>query len=366
MKESLGMQEQGGFAHGNVPIRAVVTAALACCAACWGSLSWAAPEVAVVAVQSRAVGQLGEFDAVVQAVQQSTLSAQTSGRILGLRVQAGDRVRAGQLLATIDDRETQAGVSRATAAVAQARAELHNAKAHFARNRELRAQGFVSASALDTAQAQLDATQAAMEQAEAMARQSSVQQGFTQLTAPYDALVLQTHAEAGDLAVPGKSIVTVFAPQALRVVVQLPLSRAKAISAASAVEIEMPQPDGSTQWITPAVRTLLPGADPVAQTVEYRLDLPKSIQGVLPGQQVRVRIASGLQQRMVIPRSAVLQRGELTAVYVDSAQGFVLRAVRLGGDYAQGVEVLAGLTNKDRVALDPLRAGLAGASSVGR
>ncbi|MDD4944811.1 MAG: efflux RND transporter periplasmic adaptor subunit, partial [Rhodoferax sp.] len=84
--------------------------------------------------------------------------------------------------------------------------------------------------------------------------------------------------------------------------------------------------------------------------------------GLLPGQPLRVRFAAGQAQRLVIPAAAVLRRGELTAVYVVSGKGFALKAIRLGAEHgAQGVEVVAGLTESDRVALDPVRAGLAGA-----
>jgi hypothetical protein len=85
---------------------------------------------------------------------------------------------------------------------------------------------------------------------------------------------------------------------------------------------------------------------------------------MVPGQQVRVRFAGGMQARVIVPAAAVLRRGELTAVYVADARraGFVLKAVRLGADHgAAGIEVLAGLGDADLVALDATRAGLAGA-----
>jgi RND family efflux transporter MFP subunit len=320
------------------------------------------PQVAVVAVQLQPVGQVFEWDGVVQPVKQSTISAQTSGRIVGLAVKAGDAVRAGQLLATIDDRETQSGVLRSQAQVAQAQADLHNAQASFNRTRDLRHQGFISAAALDMAEAQLQSAKAGHDQASAVAKQSSLQQGFTRVTAPFDALVLQTQSEAGDLAVPGKPLLTLYAPKPLRVVVQVPVSRAQQMLPDSVVELEMPAVKGVRSWIRPTSRTALPSADSVSQTIEWRLDLPTSAQNLLPGQQVRVRFAAAPMQRMVIPRQAVLQRGELTAVYVAAAQGFVLKAVRLGVEHAQGVEVLAGLSLSDRVALEPLKAGLTSAS----
>lgn len=325
------------------------------------------PQVDVVAVQLKAVGSGFELDGVVQPVKQSTVSAQASGRLVTLAVKAGDPVRAGQLLATIDDRETQTGVQLSRAQAAQAQAELRNAQANFDRTRELLAQGFVSKAAMDTADAQLKSAQAGRDQASAGEKQSGLSQGFTRVTAPFDAFVLQTLSEAGDLAFPGKPLLTLYAPLPLRAVVQVPVSRSKLVQDSVSVEVLVRGADGAMQWVRPSLTSHLPTADAVSQTIEWRLELPASAaKDLLPGQQVRVRFAAGQSQRLLIPAAAVLRRGELTAVYVASGQGFALRAIRLGAEHgAQGVEVLAGLTDSDRVALDPVRAGLAGARAAG-
>jgi RND family efflux transporter MFP subunit len=325
------------------------------------------PQVAVVAVQNRAVGNGFEIDGVVQPVKQSTVSAQASGRIVSLAVKAGDAVRAGQLLATIDDRETQTGVQRSQAQSAQAQAELRNAQANFNRTRDLLAKGFISAAAMDTADAQLKSAQAARDQASAGEKQSGLSQGFTRVTAPFDAYVLQTASEAGDLAFPGKPLLTLYAPTPLRAVVQVPVSRSSLVQASTAIEVQVRAQDGSLQWIRPSQSSHLPSADAVSQTVEWRLELTAAAaKGLVPGQQVRVRFAAGQAQRLVIPLAAVLRRGELTAVYVVASKGFALKAIRLGAEHdAQGVEVLAGLNESDLVALDPVRAGLMGAMPVG-
>jgi RND family efflux transporter MFP subunit len=306
------------------------------------------------------------LDGTLQAVKQSTLSAQASGRIAQLNVKAGDQIRAGQVLAVIDDRVTQAGVAQAQAGVAQAEAQLHNAEAQVQRTRDLRAQGFISQAALDTAEAQFRAAQAGAAQARAGATQSSLAQGFTRLTAPYDGYVLSTHAQAGDLAAPGVPVLTVYAPQPLRAVVHVPASRAALAQDAKRIEVQLP----NGQWVAPASRTRLPAADPVSQTIEWRLDLSaQDAAQQVPGQQVQVRFVAGEEQRLVLPASAVLRRGELTAVYVvapeGSKAGFVLRAVRLGTNHGDaGLEVIAGVKAGDRVALDPVRAGLAGAQAA--
>jgi hypothetical protein len=124
--------------------------------------------------------------------------------------------------------------------------------------------------------------------------------------------------------------------------------------------------------VSPASQTSLPAADPVSQTVEWRLNLSAADgAGQVPGRQVRVRfVGTALpgSQRLLVPASALLRRGELTGVYVVAPKGdgqpagFALRAVRTGATHGDaGVEVLAGLKAGDRVALDPVRAGLAGA-----
>ena len=323
--------------------------------------------VPTVQLQARSVSAGIELDGVIQPVRQSTVSAQASGRIVTLAVKAGDRVRAGQLLATIDDRETQVGMQRSQAQVAQSEAEFRSAQLSLDRTRELQARGFVSKGALDVAEMQFKGAQAGRDQAGAGARQSALSQGYTRVTAPYDGWVLQTHVEAGDLALPGKPIVTVYAPQPLRAVVQVPASRDDVARQASQIEIQVPGEQGQTRWVTPVARSAMPAADPVSQTVEWRLELsPKAVQHLIPGEQVRVRfVGAQAVSRMVVPAVAVLRRGELTAVYVAGDKGFSLRAVRLGADHGDaGVEVVAGLAPGERVALDPVLAGLAGAQMV--
>lgn len=323
-------------------------------------------QVPVAAVQVAAVGNGFELDGVVQPVKQATVAAQTSGRVLNMAVKAGDKVRSGQLLVSIDDSETQAGLQRSQAQVAQAQAQWRNAQANFDRTRDLLRQGFVSSAAMDSADAQLKSAAAARDQASAESRQANLTQGFTRVVAPFDAWVQQTLAEAGDLAMPGKPLLTLYAPLPLRALVQVPVSRVSQMGGSGQIEIQVPTPDGQQRWIRPLQITRVPSADAISQTIEWRLDLPPlSSQSLLPGQQIRVRFAAGPKNRLMVPAPAVLRRGELTAVYVAVGQGFVLKAVRLGADHGvQGFEVLAGLSAKDQVALDPVKAGLAGAQPL--
>lgn len=344
----------------------------------------APPSIPTVVVGPAVSARTAEFDATLQAVRQSTVAAQVPGNVVALLVKAGDRVRAGQPIARIDERDVQAALARGDAGVAQAEAELRNARLAAARARELRTQGFVSQAALDTAETQLQAAQAGAAQAQAARSQAALARSFAGVTAPFDAVVLATHVEPGDLAAPGRPVATLYAPGRLRASVQVPASQSALARHSARVEVLLPAAAGAGsegRWIEPASRTELPGADAVAQTVEWRLELPASAgAGLSPGMAVRVRFTGAAPvaaaageapaaappagaARLVVPAAAVLHRGELTAVYAAQGDQFVLKPVRLGARHGAQVEVVAGLKAGERIALDPVRAGL-GAGAV--
>ena len=342
-----------------------------------------------VVVGPAASVRVAEFDAALQAVRQSTVAAQVPGNVVALLVKAGDRVRAGQTLARIDERDVQAALARGDAGVVQAEAELRNARLAANRARELRAQGFVSQAALDTAETQVQAAQAGAAQARAARSQAALARSFASVTAPFDAVVLATHVEPGDLAAPGRPIATLYAPNRLRASVQVPASRSALARQAARAEVRLPAAAAGAgsegRWIEPASRAELPGTDAVAQTVEWRLELPAAASaGLTPGMAVRVRFTAAAPMtagagpaaaagaapadapaaepaRLVVPTAAVLRRGELTAVYAVQGGRFVLKPVRLGARQGAQVEVVAGLKAGERIALDPVRAGLGGA-----
>ena len=344
--------------------RSAVTWSLAGALAATLGAAWGADavRVPVVNVGAQSVTTGMEMDGVVEPIKQSSVSSQASGRVSALLVKAGDLVKAAQVLATVDDRETQTGVQRSQAQLLQSDSEMRNAQLNLARTRDLQAKGFVSQAALDTAELQFKSAQAGRDQAGAGARQSALAQEFTRVTAPYDGYVSDTLVQAGDLALPGKPLLNMYAPTAYRVVVHVGVSQMASTRAAAQLEVQLPAASGG-EWVKPVGQQLMPAADAMSQTLQWRIDLPNLAHTPwVPGQQVRVRFVAGVAQRMALPATAVLRRGELTAVYVAGGPGFVMRVVRLGSQVGAGqVEVLAGLSAQDRVALDPVQAGLLGA-----
>ncbi len=187
-----------------------------------------------------------EIDGSLQALQQSTVAAQLGGNVLQLAVKAGDRVEAGQLLARIDERDAQAGAGAQRGRRGASRCRIAQcAAATPSATRELLAQGFISQAALDVAETQLRAAQAGLQQAQSGRAQAALARGFAAVTAPFAGVVLATHVEAGELATPGRPLVTLYAPGRMRAVVQLPASRSALARAAAAVEVQLP--DG--RWV---------------------------------------------------------------------------------------------------------------------
>lgn len=330
------------------------------------------PAVAVTPAKAGVAGQSWQTEAQVQAVRQSVLAAQIPAALLQWKVKPGDAIRAGQVLAVLDARDTLAQALRAQAGVQQAMAQAQDAETQLQRQRQLRQQGFVSSAALDTLEQQAKAAKAGVEAAKAAATQAAVAQGHAQLTAPYDGFVLATHMEPGEVAAPGRPMLTVYAGDALRVTAFVPQSVSHTLDTQAAVTVTLA--DGSARSLEGA--RLIPGTDPTSQTRELRVDLPRDWK-LLPGQAVQLRL--GLQGQgqgqaraasaamaaptgvLSVPAQAVLVRGELTAVYVLQGQQFVLRPVRLGAQEGGLRQVLAGLQAGEQVALDPVKAGLAGA-----
>lgn len=303
---------------------------------------WAADAQPTFTVQPQTMKARFVLEGQLQAVRQATVAAQASGRVMTMRVKAGDYVKAGQIMADIDDRMTQAGAAQSNAVVAQA-------QSHFKRTQELRQQGFVSQAALDDAKAQLDIAMAGNTQAK-------LAQGYTRVMAPFEGWVLSTHIEAGDLAAPGVPVAIVYQPGSLRAVVHVPASRLQSQKLQNAV---IRFDDGSTA--KPIRMVQVPVADAVSQTIEWRADLSAAdAKNRLPGQAVSVEFTgTGSQQGLSIPEKAVVKRGEITAVYVRLGEGdaarYALRAIRTGSKLgADHIEVIAGLKAGDVVSLTPL------------
>lgn len=320
----------------------------------------AAGRFATAAVTSSGEPGLAAYDGVVQAVRQTVIAAQVSGAVVALDVKAGDTVRAGQVLMRLDARAAQQTAAAGDAQVRSARAALDAAEREFQRQRQLLEKKYISAAAFDRAEAQYKTAQAEAAAQLASAGAARTQSDFYVIRAPYAGVVSDVPVVLGDMAMPGRPLLTLYDPAALRVSAPVPQTVAARLAPGAAPVAEVPgSPAGR---VTPVRVQLLPAVDAATHTQELRLDLPAGTGGIAPGMFARVWLpaAGAGDARLFVPSQAVLRRAELTAVYVVAADGKpLLRQVRLGRSEGDRIEVLSGVSAGERVALDPRAAAAA-------
>jgi RND family efflux transporter MFP subunit len=288
-------------------------------------------------------------------VRQGTLGAQISGRVVEVLVRSGDAVKAGQPLIRIEA-EDAADAATASAATARgANARLAVARGDYERALRLRGQDYISIAAMQRIEATLHSAEAEAQAAAAAASGARSRAGWRTVTAPYAGHVTDVFVTAGDLATPGRPLIALYDPTALRVIAQVPESLAAQLQGGKPASIAG---EPGQDPVQPTSWTVVSAVDPATHSVEVRVELPAGTH-LRPGQFVRVLLplkAAAAQMR--VPTRAVLQRSDVSAVYVIDAAGVAhLRQVRLGPVLGDDVTVLAGLQGGEVIALDPVAAG---------
>lgn len=317
--------------------------------------------LAALAGQPGGAATVAPFDGVVEAVRQTVVAAQVPGAVLHVGVQVGDRVRAGQVLLRLDARAADQGAAASDAQVQAARAALAVAVKDVERQRQLFQQNYISRAALEQAESQFQSTQAQVDAQTAQAGAAHTQTGFYVVRAPFAGVVSEVPVSLGDMAMPGRALVTLYDPAALRVTAAVPQSVGAGLVAGQLPRVEFPGLAAPRQWVQPVRAQLLPTVDPGTHSVQMRADLPAGLAGLTPGLYARLWLpvaaagaAAAGPAPLLVPRAAVVRRAELNALYVlDPAGRPVLRQVRLGRVEGDRVEILSGLMPGERVASDP-------------
>jgi multidrug efflux system membrane fusion protein len=337
------------------PLRSYMFIAALAASGVW-SAPGAAQTLAATTAQAAIARPSAAFDGVVEALRQTVIAAQVSGAVVQLTVKAGDRVRAGQVLLRIDARAADQTAAAGDAQVLAARAAQDVAAKEYARQQQLFAQQFISQAALDRATAEHQAAQAQVAAQLAQAGVARTQTGQYVVQAPYAGIVAQVPVALGDMALPGRTLVEMYDPAALRVTASVPQSVAASWTPTMPLRIELPGVPEARRWPTPTRVEMLPTSDPATHTVQLRAELPAGIEGAAPGQFARLWLPqpAGRDASVWVPAQAVVRRAELTALYVLDANGRpLLRQVRLGRSDGDRIEVLSGLAVGERIATEP-------------
>ncbi len=312
-----------------------------------------APDLQTLVVDPTPLVRERSWDGVVEAVDQATLSAQTGGRVVELPFDVNDYVDAGAVVVRFTDVEQAAGQRRAQAALAAAQAAAAEAEAEFKRIAEVYERRLVPRTQYDQAVARRDTARANLEAARAAVREAGEQLDYTVIRAPYSGIVTERHVQIGETVQPGQPLVSGLSLARLRVNVDVPQSDIAAIRQQQRAAVRLA--DG--RRIEADALTIFPFADPQTHTFKVRVDLPEADTGLHPGMTVKTAFVLGETERLTVPVSALLQRSEITGVYVVADDGRVsLRQIRTGRRDGERIEVLAGLLPGERIAADPVAA----------
>jgi RND family efflux transporter MFP subunit len=336
----------------------MTTALLLCLLPAAGTALADGPPFDVFRVEQRVLPKEAAFEAILEAVNQSTVAAQAGGRIVELSFDVNDLVPKGSVLLRIDETTQRAQLDAAQAELLEAQARSSEAQAEFARIKEVHAKDLVSRSELDRASANLKAAQARLDATQARLKQAEEQLEYTVVRAPYAGIVTKRHVEIGETVAVGQPLMTGFSLQQMRAAASVPQSLLDGVRKQGKARVIL---TALGDRELPATRlTFFPFADPVSHTFTVRAELPPDQDGIYPGMFAKVLFEVGTEERVLVPAEAVVYRSEVTAVYVMGADGRVaLRQVR-AGRLREGnmMEVLAGLEAGEQVALDPVRAAI--------
>jgi RND family efflux transporter MFP subunit len=291
-------------------------------------------------------------DGTIEAVNQATVSAQTSGRVVEIYYDVGDVVPAGAVIMRLKGTEQRAGLTAATASLTEAKARAAEAQTNWQRISDMYQRRVVSKAQYDQATANRDAAAARLAAAEAAVASAREGVGYTEIRAPYGGVVTRRLVEIGETVSPGTPLMTGLSLENLRVNTYVPQSVAAQVRRYGKAAVYA---DGKRVESTKL--TIFPEAATASGTFRARVELPKGALALEPGMYVKVGLVIGEAERLTVPATALVRRSEVTAVYVVDEKGVVsLRYVRPGNRFGDEVEILSGLVAGEKVALDPVAA----------
>ena len=335
----------------------IIRAALAAvCLLAAGSAPAQSVPFATGTVEYRTLADERLFDGRVEAVNRSTISAQTSGEIIELPFDVNDYVPKGAVVLRFDDTTQKAALDKAVASEMEAESRLAEAQSAHQRNLRLIKENAVSKSQLEKSEADLKAAQARLKSSRAARDEAQEQLDYTVVKAPYAGVLVERFVEIGEQVQTGQKLGTGLSLEKLRVEVEVPARYVAQIRDGTPARVRLP--GAEADWLEAGERVVFPYADPDSHSFTVRVSLPEGQHGLYPGMLVKVGFAVGEQQSLVVPSEAIVHRSEVTGVYVVDAGGQVqFRQIRAGRAVPGGLTmVLAGLDAGERVALDPVAA----------
>lgn len=314
----------------------------------------------LTAVKSVDLPEMIDLVGTVRARTSALVSARIPGSVTVLHVREGDRVRKGQLMGQLESKENVAQATGAAAAIDEAKRGLDEAQARqkladatFARFKKLYDEQALTRQEFDTRQTERDLAHQAVARAEARLRQTQESAraagtvaDYTRIVAPISGVIVAKQADLGATVFPGQPLFTIDDEGSYQLELAVPESYLASVRAGSPVQIRI---DALGGVMNARITELVPASDPASRTVTAKV--PVSAKGVRSGMFGRGSIAlSGTVKGIRVPRSAVFERGALTAVWAVGQDEIVrMRLIKVGKVTGEQIEVLSGLADGDRI-----------------
>ena len=322
--------------------------------------------VTLAVVNPTEIEALYETSGTVKAKTVSVLAARITGAVLAVRVREGDRVRAGQLLVTLDDRElaqnqavAESACDEAVRSLKEAEETRNLATITYNRYRILAADNVVSRQKMDEVEAQKKVADLAVERSgasvkrlEAQRESARINRGYAAILAPHAAIITGKKVDPGTLATPGMPLLTLEETGSYRVEAAVDEHLAGRIRTGMSVQVVLAQ---EKRAITGQVAEIFPAVDPATRTFQIKIALRDEALSLRSGLYARILIPDGKRTALLIPANVIREKGQLTGVYVvDDRQVMTFRLIRTGRTIGERIEVLSGLRAGERIAVTGL------------
>lgn len=280
------------------------------------------------------------------------VSTRMMGYITSLKAEVGQNVNAGQLLVTINAADIQAKGGQANAQISQAQANYNSAKKDYERFQNLYKSQSASQKELDDMRTRYEMAKAGLDAASQMKNEVNAQYRYTSITAPISGTITAKYAEQGDLANPGMPILTIESPSALQAQVLVSERDITLIRQGMPVDVALKSLD---KTVSGTVSEISKSAANTGGQYMVKVNI-HNVSNLLPGMFVNVQFpiknsgktGEDFQKSVLVPKSALVENGQLTGIYVVSSQNTaVLRWLKTGKTFGSEVEVLSGLNPQE-------------------
>ncbi len=333
------------------------TSAMAVRALPWLILAWplwagaASLPVTTVMVEQQPIAEITRVQAVIEPLQAPQIKSKVSAEVREIRVDEGDRVSQGQVLARLDDELFRLDRDAARANIARLQALLDNQLLTLKRDESLFRQKLIPDTKLDASRLAVKQTRASIVHARAQLNKALYQLSHAVVKAPIDGVVQSRSVSVGDYVDPrspgSKPLFQIVNPDRLRARLQFPQGLAERLQTGMAVTLL-----GFGGELTVAIDQIRPMLEPGNRSLQALVDFDNSL-GWKPGESIPARVVlQRREQALVLPEAALVQRPRGVVVYRIVDGRAVETPVRTGIRQAGRVEILDGLSAGDRVALD--------------